>query len=54
VGRTGKIVQIVITAILGVIAFVGAVTYSWGLYFSALAMVVAGVSQFRRLPPRQS
>ena len=46
--------QLVLTAILGVIALVwAAVTDTWALYFTALAMVVAGVSQLEHLPPRQ-
>lgn len=53
-GRRRRIIQIVLTAILGVIALVWAMaTDTWALYFTALAMVVAGASQLERLPPRQ-
>jgi hypothetical protein len=46
--------QIVITAVLGVIALVLAVvTDTWALYFTALLMVVVGVSQLKDLPRRQ-
>ena len=52
--RRGRLLQIMVTASLGVIAVVlAAVTDTWGLYLTAVLMVVVGVGQFKGLPSRQ-